>query len=66
MPREASVRRWLQVEIAVLQARLAYPTDEVLEQLDQMLDAQGALSLERERRVLARLHARLAKLQAGG
>ena len=66
VPNEPSVRRWLQTDIAVLKARLAFPTDEVLMQLDEVLDTQGALSLERERRVLARLHARLAKLQAGG
>jgi hypothetical protein len=66
VPREPSVRRWLQTDIAVLNARLAFPTDEVLMQLDEMLDTQGVLSLARERRVLERLHARLAKLQRGG
>jgi hypothetical protein len=66
VPHEASVRRWLQVEIAVLQARMTYPTDEVLEQLDQMLDTRTTLSRAAKRRILAQLHARLAELQGGG
>jgi len=66
VPRETSVRRWLQVEIAVLQARLAYPSDEVLEQLDQLLDTRISLSRAAKRNILARLHARLAELQPGG
>ena len=44
VPREASIRRWLQTDIAVLKARLAFPTDEVLEQIDQMLDTRISLS----------------------
>jgi hypothetical protein len=66
VPHEPSVRRWLQTEIAVLEARLAFPTDEVLMQLDEMLDTREALSRGGKRRVLARLHARLAELQPGG
>jgi hypothetical protein len=56
----------LQVEIAVLQSRLAYPTDEALEQLDQMLDTRISLSREAKRNILARLHARVRELKAGG
>jgi hypothetical protein len=63
---EPSVRRWLQTEIAVLEARLAFPTNEVLIQLDEMLDTREALNREGKRLVLARLHARLAELQPGG
>jgi hypothetical protein len=63
---EASIRRWLQAEIAVLHARLAHPTDEVLEQLDHMLDTRTTLSQSRKRHILQRLHARLAELQSGG
>jgi hypothetical protein len=63
---EPSVRRWLQTEIAVLEARLAFPTNEVLIQLDEMLDTREALNRWGKRRVLARLHARLAELQPGG
>jgi len=66
VPHEPSVRRWLQVEIEVLQARLAYPTDEVLEQLDQMLDTRESLSRAAKRHILVQLHARLAELKAGG
>ena len=66
VPREASIRRWLQVQIDVLQARLAFPTDEVLGQLDQMLDTRKSLSKTAKRHILAQLHARLAELQPGG
>jgi hypothetical protein len=66
VPEEPSVRRWLQVEIAVLQARLAYPADQVLEELDQMLDTRTSLSREVKRNILGRLRARLRELKAGG
>ena len=66
VPHEPSIHRWLQTEIAVLQARLAYPTDEVLMQLDQMLDARETLSPGEKRHILAELHARLAELKTGG
>jgi hypothetical protein len=66
VPHEASLRRWLQTEIAVLEARLAFPTDEVLEQLDQMLDTRETLGRTAKRHVLARLHARLTELQPQG
>lgn len=66
VPGEASIRRFLQVEIAVLQARLDYPADNVLEELDQMLDTRTSLSREARRNILARLHARLRELKAGG
>jgi hypothetical protein len=65
VPHEASVRRWLQVDVEVLDARLAYPTDEVLQQLDQMLDRRTSLSRDGKQRILAQLHARLAELQGG-
>jgi hypothetical protein len=64
--REASVRRWLQVEIAVLQARLDHPTDDVLMELDEMLDTRTSLGRAAKRRILARLHARLDELQPAG
>jgi hypothetical protein len=66
VPHEASVRRLLQTEIAVLDARLAFPTDEVLKQLDEMLDTRTSLSRAANRHVLTQLHARLAELQPGG
>ena len=59
---EASIRRWLQVEIAVLNARLAHPADEVLMELDQMLDTRTALRKSAKRHILQRLHARLNEL----
>jgi hypothetical protein len=66
LPHEPSVRRWLQTEIAVLQARLDFPADEELEQLDQMLDTRTALSRSTKRRILTRLRARLDELQPAG
>jgi hypothetical protein len=50
----------------VLQARLDFPTDGELEQLDQMLDTRTSLSRAAKRRILARLRARLAELQPAG
>jgi hypothetical protein len=64
VPHEVSIRRLLQTEIAVLRARLAYPIDEPLDQLDQMLDSRESLSREAKRHILKQLHARLAELQA--
>jgi hypothetical protein len=66
LPREASIRRWLQTEIEVLQARLDFPVDGELEELDQMLDTRTSLSRAAKRRILARLRARLAELQPVG
>jgi hypothetical protein len=66
LPNEPSVRRWLQTEIAVLKARLDFPADKELEQLDQMLDTRTALSRSAKRRILARLRARLDELQPAG
>jgi hypothetical protein len=66
VPHEASVRRWLQTEIAVLKARLDHPGDPELEELDHMLDMRTSLSKAAKRRILAQLHARLAELQPGG
>jgi hypothetical protein len=65
VPHETSVRRWLEVEIAVLQARMTYPNDEVLEQLDQMLHTRTTLGRKAKRRILAQLDARVAELQGG-
>jgi hypothetical protein len=65
---EVSVRRWLQVRLQVLHARLAYPTDEVLEQIDENMtdDGDTFLSKGEKRSTLTELHARLAELQPGG
>jgi hypothetical protein len=58
----------LQVRLQVLHARLAYPTDEVLEQIDENMTADGQtlLSKGEKRNTLAELRARLAELQPGG
>jgi len=65
---EVSIRRWLQVRIQVLHARLAYPTDEVLQQIDENMtdDGDTFLSKGEKRNTLGELHARLAELQPAG
>ena len=64
---EAGIRRWLRVQLQVLQARLNYPTDEVLKQIDESMGSEPTfLSKAKKRRILARLNARLAELQGGG
>jgi hypothetical protein len=38
VPHDERVRRLLEMRLAVLEARLLYPTDDVLEQLERTLD----------------------------
>ncbi len=68
VPHEASIRQWLHVRLQVLRARLAYPTDEVLMEIDENMtdDGDTFLSNGEKRSTLKELHARLAELQAGG
>jgi hypothetical protein len=68
VPREVSIRRYLQVRLQVLHARLQYPIDEVLEEIDENMtdDGDTFLSKGEKRNTLEELHARLAQLQAGG
>ena len=67
VPHERSIRRWLRVQLQVLQARRTYPTDEVLKQIDESMGSEPTLLHKAEkRRILARLNARLAELQGGG
>jgi hypothetical protein len=65
---EASLRRYLQVRLQVLHARLAYPIDEVLKEIDENMTDDGDMFLSKgeKRSTLKELHARLAELQAGG
>jgi hypothetical protein len=56
--------RWLKMRIAVLTARLQYPTDEVLQQLEQTVEARKSLGRKKYRKFLDRLNARLAQLWA--
>ena len=66
VPHEQSIRRWLRVQLQVLQARRTYPTDEVLKQIDESMGSEPTLLHKAEkRRILARLNARLAELQGG-
>jgi hypothetical protein len=68
VPREASLRRYLQVRLQVLHARLVYPIDEVLQEIDENMSDDGDtfLSKGEKRSTMQELHARLAQLQAGG
>jgi hypothetical protein len=60
------VRRLLQMQIAVLEARLLFPFDPVLQQMDDILDHRTGLGRVAMRTMLAQLNARLVELQAGG
>ena len=67
VPHERSIRRWLRVQLQVLQARRTYPTDEVLKQIDESMGSEPtSLSKAEKQRILARLNTRLAELQGGG
>ena len=54
------------MRISVLRARLQYPTDEVLKQLEQTVEARESLGRKKQRMFLDLLNTRLAELQAGG
>jgi hypothetical protein len=66
VPHEQSVRRLLTTRLAVDQARLVYPGDDLLDQLDEMLDRRTSLSREDMRTILDQLETRLVQLAAGG
>ena len=53
---------WLELRIAVLKARLQYPTDEVLQQLEQRVEARKSLGRKKHRKFLHQLNTRLAQL----
>jgi hypothetical protein len=66
-PKESARKsRWLKMRIAVLRGRLQYPTDEVLEQLEQTVEAQNSLGRKKYQNFLDQLNTRLAELGAGG
>jgi hypothetical protein len=66
VPHDAGIRRWLHVQLQVLQARLAHPDDDVLTQIDQSLGTEPRpLSKADKQGILARLHARLSQLGGG-
>ena len=58
--------RWLEMRISVLTARLQYPTDEVLRQLEQEVEARQSLGREAWRSFLDQLNTRIVELQNGG
>jgi hypothetical protein len=62
----ARKERWLEMRISVLTARLEYPTDEVLQQLEQQLEARESLGRKALRKFLDRLNTRIVELQNGG
>ena len=59
---EAQKSRWLEMRIAVLRARLQYPTDEVLQQLEQTVEALKSLNRKKKQKFLDLLNTRLAEL----
>jgi len=61
---EARKSRWLEMRIAVLRARLQYPTDEVLKQLEQTVEERKGLSRKKEQKFLDQLNTRLAQLES--
>ena len=54
------------MRIAVLRARLEYPTDEVLQQLEQRVEARESLGRKKHQKFLHLLNTRLAQLSGGG
>ena len=54
------------MRIAVLKARLQYPTDEVLQQLEQRVEARKSLGRKKHQKFLDQLNTRLAQLSGGG
>jgi hypothetical protein len=54
------------MRIAVLRARLQYPTDEVLQQLEQTVEARKSRGPKKSRMFLEQLNTRLAQLGSGG
>src|SRR5262249_6946824 len=62
----ARKERWLEMRISVLTARLQYPTDEVLQQLEQEVEARQSLGRKKLREFLDRLSRRLTELHSGG
>ena len=58
--------RWLEMRISVLTARLQYSTDEVLQQLEQRVEARKSLGRKAMRRFLDQLNTRIAELQSPG
>jgi hypothetical protein len=64
--KSARKSRWLEMRIAVLTARLQYPTDEVLQQLEQAVEARQSLGRKALRQFLDQLNTRIAELQSPG
>jgi hypothetical protein len=65
LPHEPAIRRLLEARLAVDEARLLYPADDVLEQLDQTLDKRKSLGRAAMGSLVEQLDTRLSELQAG-
>ena len=52
------------MRIAVLRARLQYPTDDVFQQLEQTIEARKSLGPKKLRKFLDQLNTRLAQLES--
>ena len=59
-----SVFVWLKLRLRVLKARLAYPLDDALAQIDRRVLNDGPMSEASKRKLLARLNARLDTLRS--
>lgn len=66
IPNEPAVRRLLEMRLSVDEARVLYPTDDVLMQLDQALDNRKSLSRAAMRKFIEQLNTRLVELHSGG
>jgi hypothetical protein len=62
--KSARKSRWLEMRVAVLTARLQFPTDEVLRQLEQTVEARRSLGRKEYREFFDQLNTRLAQLWA--
>ena len=63
---KARVHNLLVMRLAVLEARLLYPTDDVLEHLENTLEHQQFLGRKAMRKIGEQLNTRVAQLQSGG
>lgn len=64
--KSARVRRLLDLRISVLEARLLFPFDQMLEQMEATLDARTGLGRVAARTFNNQLNSRVAELQASG
>jgi hypothetical protein len=64
--RKGRLHRLLDMRLAVLEARLLYPTDPVLEQLENRLEKRQFLGRKKKHHIAEELDTRVTELQGGG